>query len=125
MNYPVRITKVYIKDTYNLNDERKKVPSLKLIDDLENAMDLDANQEYSIIEFYSIFEKVMKELGVDVVKFTYGGEYNLYEKVDRLETNDEVVDRIQKALVNQRKGEELKIKERAEYERLKAIFEGE
>lgn len=121
--YPLKITKSWIKDNFNLNDERKRLDSLKLIDDLENMLDLSPDKEYSSSDFVSRINNVFAVMGVDVVKFSFGGEYNLYEKTKRLETNDEVIERLRVAVFNQRKCEDTERKERAEYERLKGIYD--
>ena len=59
MNYPSH-TEAYIMSNYNINDERKTLSELEFIEKVNNAIEL---------------------LNVDVVKFTFAGEFNYMKKL--------------------------------------------
>lgn len=125
------ITKKYIREHFDVEKERKEVPMKFYKADLE----LDECKTYSdgdgdfisIKDFISYIEETAKKLEATDIKIsTYYDHVNfeLYADDDMLETVDDTILRLQKeqkAIISRKVKDD---KERAEYERLKAIYGG-
>lgn len=122
--YPDKVTKQFIRSTFVLDGFRQKVSYKTFIDTLEDFLDLEPDKDYTIAEFLSRVEATAILSHADGIKFSYGGEFQLYKIKHKRESDDEVVTRLQGELLKEKQQHVAELKERAEYERLKAKFEG-
>lgn len=119
------ITKDYIRREFNLNEHRKSVQTTKFLGSVDITEFTGSYDKVKPEVFLDFFKEKFKDADLVEIYTDYDStEFNLYREVSTRETNGEVVLRLQKEQKAIIQAENKETKQRAEYERLKTIYEG-
>lgn len=116
-----RVTDEWVRNNHSIDFERQTIPKDVQVSELDTELAMQKDKFMSKNDFILLVSRAVAKF--DRVKFTYGGEYQFYEKRHLPETDKEVVTRLKSAEIDKRQNEALQRKEFKEYQRLKAIFE--
>lgn len=115
-----RVSDDWVRFNFNLDDERKFTKDYNCVATLEDLLHIKKDELIPRPEFLLMVARAIGRF--DKVKFSYGGEYLLYENVNRPETDEEVLDRLKAVEIKKRKEDAFERKEFAEYKRLVKKF---
>jgi len=120
------ITLKYVREKYDPEQHRQTTEDFISLGTIDMYQCGAMYKEQPKAEFFAWIEAKMKQVGCTHVKIDHDYDYtnfDMYKSTQVIETDQQVYTRLQKELKMEIKSKNKEVKQRTEYERLKAIYE--